>query len=42
MGLELTNKAIEKYFKFLSRLDNGSKKRLIIKLAESIEEKKKT
>lgn len=41
MGLELTNKTIEKYFKFLSRLDNGSKKRLIIKLTESIEEKRK-
>ncbi len=37
MGLALTNKAIEKYFSFLTRLDNGSKKKLIIKLTESIE-----
>ncbi len=37
MGLALTNKAIEKYFSFLIRLDNGSKKKLIIKLTESIE-----
>lgn len=41
MGLILTNKAIDKYFKFLSRLDNASKKKLIIKLTESIEEKVK-
>lgn len=39
MGLALTNKTIDKYFGFLSRLDNGSKKKLIIKLTESIEEK---
>ncbi len=39
MGLTLTNRAIDKYFGFLSRLDNGSKKKLIIKLTESIEEK---
>lgn len=39
MGLALTNRTIEKYFGFLSRLDNSSKKKLIIKLAESIEEK---
>jgi len=38
MGLALTNKTIEKYFGFLSRLDNGSKKKLIIKLTESIVE----
>ncbi len=42
MGLVLTNRTIDKYFGFLSRLDNGSKKRLIIKLTESIEDKKKT
>jgi hypothetical protein len=41
MGLVLTNKTIDKYFGFLSRLDNGSKKKLIIKLTESIEEKEK-
>ena len=39
MGLALTNSTIDKYFGFLKRLDNGSKKRLIIKLTESIEEK---
>ena len=31
------NKTIDKYFGFLTRLDNNSKKRLIIKLTESIE-----
>jgi hypothetical protein len=39
MSLVLTNKTIDKYFGFLSRLDNRSKKKLIIKLTESIEEK---
>ena len=37
MGLALTNKAIDKYFRILSRLDNSSKKKLIIKLTDSIE-----
>jgi len=37
MSLALTNKTIDKYFGFLWRLDNNSKKRLIIKLTESIE-----
>ena len=37
MGLALTNKTIDKYFGFLTRLDNGSKKKLIVKLTESIE-----
>lgn len=37
MGLSLTEKTINKYFRFLTRLDNSSKKRLIIKLTESIE-----
>jgi hypothetical protein len=41
MGLALTNTTIDKYFGFLKRLDNGSKKKLIIKLTESIEEKEK-
>jgi hypothetical protein len=41
MGLALTNRTIDKYFRFLSRLDNKSKKRLIIKLTESIEIKGK-
>ena len=40
MGLSLTNRDINKYFRFLSRLDNVSKKRLIIKLTESIEDRK--
>ena len=42
MGLALTDKTIDKYFGFLSRLDNGSKKKLIIKLTVSIEEKGKS
>ena len=37
MSIALTNKTIEKYFGFLKKLDNGSKKKLIIKLTESIE-----
>ena len=37
MSLALTNTAIEKYLGFLIRLDNNSKKKLIIKLTESIE-----
>lgn len=42
MGLTLTNRKIDKYFGFFLRLDNRSKKKLIIKLTESIEEKEKT
>ena len=41
MALSLTAKTIDKYFGLLSRLDNRSKKNLIIKLPESIEEKEK-
>ena len=37
MGLTITNKTLDKYFGFLRRLDNNSKKRLIVKLRESIE-----
>ena len=37
MGLALTNRTIDKYFGFLKRLDNVSKKKLIVKLTESIE-----
>ncbi len=37
MGFALTNEAIDKYFGFLTKLDNKSKKRLIIKLTESID-----
>ena len=39
MSLAITNKTIDKYFGFLRKLDNNSKKRLIIKLKESIENK---
>ncbi len=35
--LAINNKILEKYFRFLARLDNNSKKRLIIRLTESIE-----
>ncbi len=38
MKLALNNTTIEKYFGFLIKLDNLSKKRLIIKLTESIDE----
>ena len=41
MGLALQNTTIDKYFGFLSRLDNVSKKRLIVKLTESIEVEEK-
>jgi len=33
----MSNKALDKYFGLLSRLDNSTKKRLIIKLTESLE-----
>jgi len=39
MGLVLTNRAIDKYFGFLTKLDNDSKKKLIVKLTESIDVK---
>ncbi|HAH54287.1 MAG TPA: hypothetical protein DCM02_03105, partial [Flavobacterium sp.] len=41
MNIAIKNKNIEKYFSFLYKLDNFSKKRLIIKLTESIEAKEK-
>lgn len=41
MSLALKNTTIDKYFGFLSKLDNVSKKRLIVKLTESIEVKEK-
>lgn len=41
MGIVLKNATIDKYFSFLTRLDNSSKKRLIVKLTESIEKKEK-
>jgi len=37
MSLTLSNSTIDKYFGFLTKLDNVSKKRLIVKLTESIE-----
>lgn len=39
MAYTLTSKTIDRYFRFLTHLDNSSKKRLIIKLTESIETK---
>ncbi len=42
MSLALTNTTIDKYFGFLTKLDNISKKKLIVKLTESIEVKEET
>lgn len=39
--ISLNNKSIENLFGFLYRMDTNSKKRLIIKLTESIDESKK-
>ena len=41
MKIALKNSTIDKYFRFLDKLDNISKKRLIIKLINSIEVKEK-
>lgn len=38
-SIAVTNRTLDKYFGFLRKLDNNSKKRLIIKLTESIETK---
>ncbi len=38
-SIAVTNNTLDKYFRFLRRLDNKSKKKLIIKLTESIESK---
>jgi len=38
-SIAITNKTLDRYFAFLSKLDTNSKKRLIIKLTESIESK---
>lgn len=35
-GLAITNRALEKYFKYLSSFDNESKKKLIVKLTDSL------
>jgi len=40
-SLALNNKTLDKYFSFLKKLDNNSKKRLIIKLTESLEIREK-
>ena len=37
MGYAISNKAIERYFSFFKNLDLVTKKKLIIKLTESIE-----
>ncbi len=39
--LAISSKILDKYFGFLINLDNSSKKRLIIRLTESIETEKK-
>jgi hypothetical protein len=36
-NLTINNKTLDKYFELLNRLDNLSKKRLIIKLTESLD-----
>ncbi len=35
--LALNNKTLEQYFGFLNKLDNNSKRKLIIKLTESLD-----
>lgn len=42
MGISLSDKSINKYFRFLSRLDNRSKKKLINRLTDSIEDNEKS
>ena len=42
MSITLKKSMIDKYFRFLSNWDDVSKKRLIVKLKESMEVKKKT
>ena len=39
--LAINNSIIDKYLSFLFKLDDSSKKRLIVKLSESIEEENK-
>lgn len=41
MNIALKNRSIESYFGFLNKLDNNSKKLLILKLTESIDVKEK-
>ncbi|MFV0554756.1 MAG: hypothetical protein ACK5LR_08635 [Mangrovibacterium sp.] len=40
MNLALTNNTVEGYFRLLSRLDNASKKKLAVRLIESIQVEK--
>ena len=40
-NLSINNKTLDKYFGLLSRFDNLSKKKLIIKLTESLDSEKK-
>jgi len=40
-NISINNKVLENYFEFLERLDNNAKKKLIIKLAESLEFERK-
>lgn len=40
-GLAISNKVLEKYFGYLQNLDDKAKKRLIIKLTNSIKHKSK-
>lgn len=40
-SLTITNNILEKYFNFLKKFDNNTKKKLIIKLTNSLEFKEK-
>ena len=42
MSLILTSNTINKFFGFLSKIDNDSKRKMIIKLTESMEVKEET
>ena len=42
MSIALTDKTIDDYWSLISRLDNNSKKKLIIRLAESIKTKEES
>lgn len=41
MSIAISNKIIDKYFSFLGKLDNKSKRKLIAKLNESMDTKEK-
>jgi hypothetical protein len=40
-NLSINNKVLDKYFGLLNKLDNSAKKKLIIKLTESLDVEKK-